>query len=199
MPRRVLDLIVSSLGLLLAAPIMLVLAILVYASIGRPILFVQHRSGLAGVPFPMVKFRTMSNARDANGDLLPDDMRVSPFGRLLRRTRLDELPGLWNILIGDMALTGPRPLLPVTIDALGEDGARRGQVRPGLTGWAQVNGNTLLTDEEKLALDLWYIDHASWRLDIRILVMTLGVVLFGEKVNEQILGRAYAGGADRRG
>ena len=199
MSRRLLDIIISSLGLLLLAPVILLLALLVFASIGRPILFVQHRSGLAGVPFPMIKFRTMSDARDADGDLLPDAARVSPFGRLLRRTRLDELPGLWNILIGDMALTGPRPLLPVTIDALGEDGHRRGQVRPGLTGWAQVNGNTLLSDEEKLALDLWYIDHASWWLDLRILVMTLGVVVLGEKINRRQLGRAYAGGADRRG
>jgi lipopolysaccharide/colanic/teichoic acid biosynthesis glycosyltransferase len=140
----------------------------------------------------------MTESRDAAGRLLPDEARLTALGRLIRRTRLDELPELWNILKGEMALIGPRPLLPATVASFGEAGRRRGMVRPGLTGWAQVNGNTLLSDADKLALDLWYVDHRSWRLDARIVVKTLGVVLFGERIAVPELEKARRHARDRR-
>jgi len=199
MIRRALDLFAASLGGLCVLPVGLAVAAAVRLGMGRPVLFIQQRSGRDGMPFAMIKFRTMSDARDAGGRLLDDDARVTKLGRVLRRTRLDELPGLWNIVKGDMGLIGPRPLLPATIEAMGEAGRRRGAIRPGLTGWAQVNGNALLDEADKVALDLWYIGHASFWLDARIMAKTLAVILFGEKIDRRQLGRAYAGGPDRRG
>ncbi|WP_231958642.1 sugar transferase [Altererythrobacter sp. B11] len=152
------------------------------ATLGRPILFVQERSGLGQRSFHLIKFRTMRNDRDARGDLLPDAMRTSRFGAILRRTRLDELPGLVNVMRGDMALVGPRPLLPETVAAMGHSGLARAEVRPGMTGWAQVTGNTLLSNEQKFARDLWYIENRSWRLDAVILLRTVRVVLLGERL-----------------
>src|SRR3546814_9484145 len=125
----------------------------------------------------------MTDARDRDGRLLPDEERLTRLGRFLRRSRVDELPELWNIMKGDMSLVGPRPLLPDTVDDMGSDGIRRGLVRPGLTGWAQVNGNARLSGKDKLALDLWYIDHASVALDLRIILKTIGVVFAGERIN----------------
>ena len=199
MIRRALDLFAASLGGLCVLPVGLAVAAAVRLGMGRPVLFIQQRSGRDGMPFAMIKFRTMSDVRDAGGRLLDDDARVTKLGRVLRRTRLDELPGLWNIVKGDMGLIGPRPLLPATIEAMGEAGRRRGAIRPGLTGWAQVNGNALLDEADKVALDLWYIGHASFWLDARIMAKTLAVILFGEKIDRRQLGRAYAGGPDRRG
>jgi lipopolysaccharide/colanic/teichoic acid biosynthesis glycosyltransferase len=199
MARRALDLSAAIVGGAFAVPFAVAVGLSVAATMGRPVLFIQQRSGRGGAPFLMIKFRTMSDARDRDGRLLEDAARVTKLGRFLRRTRLDELPGLWNILTGDMALVGPRPLLPVTIESLGEAGRMRGAVRPGLTGWAQVNGNTLLDEADKVALDLWYVANASFWLDLRIMAKTLAVVLLGEKINRRQLGRAYAGGPDRRG
>jgi lipopolysaccharide/colanic/teichoic acid biosynthesis glycosyltransferase len=154
--------------------------------------------GLGGEEFRLIKFRSMTDARDGAGCPLPDERRLTALGRLMRRTRLDELPELWNILKGEMSLIGPRPLLPATLAGFGEAGRRRGEVRPGLTGWAQVNGNTLLTDEDKLALDLWYIDHRSLRVDALILLRTVRVMLFGEKVAVAELEWARGHARDRR-
>lgn len=167
-------------------PILLILAAVVLVFQGRPILFHQMRSGKGGLPFKMVKFRSMRDLRDANGVPLPDEARVTKIGTFLRRSRLDELPGLWNVATGDIAFIGPRPLLPETILGLGERGIKRGQVAPGLTGWSQVNGNTLLTLDEKIDLDLWYIDNRSLRTDCTVLIATLWVMLGGEKRSKVI-------------
>jgi len=171
----------AAVGLVLASPLLLLLALLVLVSMGRPILFRQTRSGKDGRAFEMLKFRSMRDLQDRQGNPLPDEQRVTMAGRFLRRSRLDELPELINILRGEMAFVGPRPLLPHTIAALGEEGAQRGLVRPGLTGLAQVSGNTLLTVEEKLRFDLWYVRNRSFALDAQILMHTIGVVLKGER------------------
>lgn len=167
--------------LMLVLPLLVLLAGGVLLSLGRPVLFRQQRAGRGGVPFTLLKLRSMRNSCDASGRPLPDEARVTPFGRFLRRSRLDELPGLWNVVAGDMAFVGPRPLLPETIAALEMHGVQRGAVRPGLTGWSQVNGNTLLALEEKIALDLWYVAHSSPLLDLRILLLTVWVMVGGER------------------
>ncbi|MHA7819580.1 MAG: sugar transferase [Erythrobacter sp.] len=163
------------------SPLLLVLSLVCLIVEGRPVLFLQNRSGKAKEPFMLFKFRTMRDARDRHGELLSDAERVTALGRFLRRSRLDELPGLVNVLRGEMEFVGPRPLLPTTIDELGDAGSKRCAVRPGLTGWSQVNGNTLLTLNEKVALDLWYIDNRSVLLDLKILALTLFVMIGGEK------------------
>lgn len=196
--RRLLDAALAGVAGAALLPVMLLLAALIRAALGSPVLFVQPRAGLGGQPFRLVKFRTMTDARDRNGALLPDEQRLTALGRLLRRTRLDELPELWNILKGEMAFVGPRPLLPATVAGFGEAGRRRGAVRPGLTGWAQVNGNTLLSNEDKLALDLWYVDHRSPWLDARIVAKTIGVVLLGERIAVSELEKARLHARDRR-
>ena len=185
-------------GLLLTLPLTLSIALLIAATLGRPVLFRQLRAGRHARPFALVKFRTMTDERDAAGRPLDDAVRTTRFGRLLRRSRLDELPGLWNLLRGDIAIIGPRPLLPETIRAMGSAGRARCAVRPGLTGWAQVNGNSLLASADKVALDLWYIENRSMRRDFAILARTLWVSIAGERLNRTELGRAHAGG-DRRG
>jgi lipopolysaccharide/colanic/teichoic acid biosynthesis glycosyltransferase len=171
----------AAVGLLLASPLLLILGLLVLSSVGRPILFRQVRSGKDGREFEMLKFRSMRDLTNDKGVPLPDQLRVTVVGRFLRRSRLDELPELINIVRGDMDFVGPRPLLPHTIHALGEAGRIRGLVRPGLTGLAQVSGNTLLTVEEKLRYDLWYVGNRSAALDAQILMHTIGVVIAGEK------------------
>ncbi|HJT39063.1 MAG TPA: sugar transferase [Sphingobium sp.] len=168
-------------ALLLLTPLLLLLALLVLFGLGRPILFHQTRAGQGGRAFDMIKFRTMRDRADPCAAPLPDAERVTPVGRFLRRTRLDELPELINIVRGDMDFIGPRPLLPHTIRSMRADGVTRGLVRPGLTGLAQVSGNTLLTVEEKLRFDLWYVRNRSVALDAWILLRTLGVVLAGER------------------
>ncbi|KEQ54124.1 sugar transferase [Sphingobium chlorophenolicum] len=170
---------VALLGLL--SPLLLLLSALVLIDVGRPLLFRQFRSGRGGRPFIMIKFRTMRDLRDRQEALLPDARRVTALGRFLRRSRLDELPELVNIARGEMDFIGPRPLLPDTVDAMGRDGVERGLVRPGLTGLAQVSGNTLLSLEEKLCFDLRYVRNRSARLDARIIARTLLVVARGEK------------------
>ncbi|MGZ3218286.1 sugar transferase [Paracoccus sp. T5] len=168
----------------LTLPIQIGAAITIRLILGPPLLFRQDRVGQDGKTITLCKMRTMNDRRGADGALLPDGMRVTPFTRLVRRLRLDELPQLWMILRGDMALVGPRPLLPATLAQFGALGRMRNSVRPGLTGWAQVSGNTRLDDREKLALDLWYVAHRSAILDGRILLETAATALFGERRDE---------------
>jgi lipopolysaccharide/colanic/teichoic acid biosynthesis glycosyltransferase/glycosyltransferase involved in cell wall biosynthesis len=186
------------LGTLLLIPLMIVVALVVLSTLGRPVLFRQRRAGAAGQGFELIKFRTMRNANDIEGRPLPDPARLTATSRVLRRTRLDELPGLWNVLRGHMNLVGPRPLLPETVDDMGAQGRARGKIKPGLTGWAQVNGNTLLSDADKLALDLWYIDHRNLWLDLDILCRTAGMLVGGERINTLNIERGHAGIIDRR-
>lgn len=175
--KRFFDFIVAALALVLLAPLIATVAITIAITIGRPILFAQLRPGLGGRPFRMFKFRTMRDAYDAAGRPLPDAERITPIGAFLRRTSLDELPGLFNVLRGDMSLVGPRPLLMVYLDRYSPTEARRHEVRPGITGWAQVNGRNALSWSEKFAFDVWYVDHRSFRLDLRILWLTVAKVI----------------------
>lgn len=194
MSGRAVNIILALAGLLLAAVPMAFLAFAIFVMLGRPVLFRQQRAGLGGRSFELVKFRSMRDARDSSGQPLPDEMRTSPFGRLLRRSRLDELPELWNILRGDMMFVGPRPLLPETIAALGAEGRRRCDIRPGITGLAQVSGNTLLSIEEKLNMDLLYVRERDLAMDMRILLQTPLTMIRGEKVDAALLEKAHAGG-----
>lgn len=175
--KRCLDIIVSLAGLCLLSPVILVLAILVRWRLGRPVFFRQSRAGLNGRPFRVLKFRSMSDRRDGKGDLLPDSGRLTPMGRFLRSTSLDEIPELVNVLKGEMSLVGPRPLLVEYLGLYTPEQARRHLVKPGLTGWAQVRGRNALSWEERFRLDAWYVDHRSLWLDIRILLLTAVQVL----------------------
>jgi sugar transferase EpsL len=170
--KRALDLAVSATALLILSPVMAATAAAVRILLGSPILFRQVRPGLHGQPFELVKFRTMLDARDAEGALLGDAERLTRFGRLLRASSLDELPQLWNVLKGEMSLVGPRPLLMDYLPLYSAEQARRHEVRPGLTGWAQVNGRNAIEWSERLRLDVWYVDNRSLMLDLRILVRT---------------------------
>jgi len=196
---RILDIAVAIAGLLLTAPLMAAIGAVIMVADGRPVLFRQARVTTGCKLFDVLKFRTMSELRDTNGDLLPDAVRLTRIGRALRKSRLDELPQLYNIFAGKMALIGPRPLLPETITQAGERGRLRSAVPPGLTGWAQVNGNTLLSDQDKIALDLWYIANRTVRLDLLILAKTIAVALSGERRSPLAIRRAYESGARRRG
>lgn len=167
--------------LIALVPINLILAIILWLSQGPSVLFRQERAGVGGGTFRLVKFRTMRELFDQEGNALPDEERVTAVGAFLRKTRLDELPSFWNVARGELAFVGPRPLLPETIKQLGDRGIRRGSVAPGLTGWAQINGNTLLTLDEKVALDLHYIANRRWTTDVYILAMTVWVMAAGEK------------------
>lgn len=175
--KRLIDIVGALVALILLSPVMLVVAVAIAAKIGRPVLFRQQRPGKDGRPFYMVKFRTMSNARDANGDLLPDSERLGSFGKKLRSASLDELPELWNVLKGEMSLVGPRPLLMAYLDRYSPEQARRMAMRPGVTGWAQINGRNSLGWDEKFALDTWYVDNWSLWLDFRVLFLTVWQVL----------------------
>ena len=195
MIKRAFDFLVSLAALLLLWPVLLVLAVLVRVKLGPPALFRQQRPGLHGRPFTMLKFRTMTDARDTQGNLLPDGERLSSFGRSLRSTSLDELPELINVLAGDMSLVGPRPLLMRYLDRYTPEQMRRHEVRPGITGWAQVNGRNAITWDQKFALDIWYVDHHSLRLDLRIIWLTVrnvlrreGISQAGEATMEEFLG-----------
>ena len=175
--RSVLDVAVLPVAVVAALPVAAVVAVAVRLRLGRPVLFHQQRAGLGGVPFTVHKFRTMTDAVGADGRPLPDEQRLNRFGRFLRSTSLDELPELWNVLRGEMALVGPRPLPVHYLPRYTAVEGRRHEVRPGITGWAQVNGRNSTTWEERLALDVWYVDHRSLRLDLRILARTVGAVL----------------------
>ena len=170
--KRLFDFLVAASALLVLSPILLATALLVRVKLGSPVLFRQQRPGLHGQPFMMLKFRTMIDAVDRDGQQLPDAERLTPFGRWLRASSLDELPELLNILRGDMSLVGPRPLLMRYLPLYSPEQARRHDVRPGLTGWAQINGRNALSWEEKFALDQWYVEHRSFLLDLRILWLT---------------------------
>lgn len=181
--KRVLDVAGSSAALLVLLPVIAVVALLVRIKLGSPILFRQERSGHHGRPFTLLKFRTMLDACDADGNQLPDGERLTPLGRTLRRYSLDELPQLWNVLRGDMSLVGPRPLLIEYLDRYTAEQARRHDVKPGITGLAQVSGRNAISWERKFDLDVWYATHWSLRLDIRILVLTASCFLRGRGVS----------------
>lgn len=183
--KRAMDVALSGLLLILLSPLMAALAILVWLKLGRPILFRQTRPGLHGKPFVIYKFRTMTNARDAHGNPLPDSERLTPFGRWLRATSLDELPELLNVLKGDMSLVGPRPLLMEYLDRYTPEQARRHEVKPGITGWAQIHGRNALSWEEKFQLDVWYVDNWSLWLDVKILWRTVWIVLKREGISAE--------------
>ncbi|MFI0547072.1 MAG: sugar transferase [Brachymonas sp.] len=181
--KRLFDFLVALLALLLLALPLLVLALLVRCKLGSPVLFRQVRPGLHGQPFEMVKFRTMTDARGADGALLPDAVRLTPFGRFLRASSLDELPELWNVLKGEMSLVGPRPLLMEYLPLYSAEQYRRHEVRPGVTGWAQVNGRNAISWEEKFALDVWYVEHQSFGLDVKILLLTVKKVFIKDGIS----------------
>ena len=181
--KRVFDLLASGLGLLLLSVPLAVLAWQVRRKLGSPVLFTQVRPGFHGKPFRMVKFRTMTDERDASGALLPDAQRLTTFGRFLRASSLDELPELWNVLRGEMSLVGPRPLLMEYLPLYSPEQARRHEVRPGITGWAQVNGRNAISWDDKFALDVWYVDHSSLFLDIQILWLTVRKVLVRDGIS----------------
>ena len=182
MTKRALDLLLGSLLLLLLVPIFAFVALCVRLWLGSPVLFRQQRPGLQGHPFTLLKFRTMTDARDNSGAMLPDSVRLTAFGRWLRRSSLDELPELMNVVRGEMSLVGPRPLLMEYLPLYSAEQARRHNVRPGITGWAQVNGRNFLSWEEKFALDVWYVDHRSLALDLKILRKTLAKVFAAEGI-----------------
>lgn len=183
--KRPLDLLIASAALLALAPLLLLIALAVRLTMGAPVLFRQQRPGLRGVPFTLLKFRTMRDARDAAGDPLPDAQRLTCLGRFLRAASLDELPELVNVVRGEMSLVGPRPLLMAYLSRYSAQQARRHEVRPGITGWAQVNGRNALSWEDKFALDVWYVDHLSPALDLRILALTAWKVLRREGISAQ--------------
>jgi len=182
--KRLFDLILTVIGLILALPFLLLIALLVFIVEGLPILFCQDRPGLGGEIFKLCKFRTMRNLHSQTGELLPDEQRISPLGSFLRRTSLDELPELINIFKGDMSLVGPRPLLTVYLQRYTPEQARRHEVLPGITGWAQVNGRNALTWKKKFELDVWYVNHWSIWLDVKILFITLWKVITGEGISQ---------------
>lgn len=181
--KRLFDVLFSLLGLILLSPVFAIIAILVRAFIGSPVFFKQDRPGLRGVVFKLIKFRTMADRFDSSGNLLADDLRICWFGQILRSTSLDEIPELWNVLKGEMSLVGPRPLLVEYMALYSEEQQRRHNVRPGITGWAQVNGRNEISWEEKFQLDIWYIENKSLWLDIKIVWMTLKKVLAREGVS----------------
>ena len=183
--KRLFDIVVSALALALLSPVLAIVALLVRINLGSPVLFRHVRPGLRGHLFTLLKFRTMTDATDRHGTLLSDRERLTPFGNFLRRSSLDELPELWNVLRGDMSLVGPRPLIIDYLPLYSKEQARRHDVRPGITGWAQVNGRNAIGWDEKFALDCWYVDHANPALDLRILWMTLVKVVAREGINEE--------------
>lgn len=183
--KRALDVVVASAGLVVLAPVLVALAVLIRVRLGAPVLFRQARAGLGGRTFELVKFRSMTDERGPDGTLLPDADRLTSLGAWLRRTSLDELPELWCVRRGDMSLVGPRPLPITYLDRYTPEQVRRHEVMPGLTGWAQVNGRNSTSWDERLAMDVWYVDHRSLLLDLRILVRTVAVVLRGAGVSAE--------------
>ena len=183
MLKRAFDIVFSAGWLIGFAPLLLAVAILVRLKLGSPVLFIQERPGYLGRPFRMVKFRTMTDARGPDGELLPDEQRLTPFGKFLRSSTLDEFPEMWNVLLGDMSVVGPRPLLMRYVPRYSPFQARRMELKPGVTGWAQVNGRNLLSWEEKFALDVWYVDHRTFWLDMKIVVMTFFKVFARSGIN----------------
>ena len=183
--KRIIDFLLALIGLILASPILLVVAILVKTKLGSPILFRQQRVGLNGEIFEMVKFRTMKDATDSEGNPLPDEERLTKFGQLLRKTSLDELPELWNVLKGDMSLVGPRPLLVEYLPLYSKEQMKRHDVRPGITGYAQVNGRNNISWTKKFELDVYYVENFSLWLDVKILFKTVAKVLGQADINQE--------------
>lgn len=184
MIKRLFDLLVSLLALLLLAPVLLLLGALIFLTMGAPVLFKQARPGLNGKIFYIWKFRSMVNLRDAKGNLLPDEDRITALGHFIRNTSMDELPALWCVIKGDMSLVGPRPLLVEYLDRYSPSQARRHEVKPGITGWAQVNGRNAISWEEKFKLDVWYVDNNNFFLDMKVLLLTLKKVIFRENISQ---------------
>lgn len=182
--KRVFDMVLALFGLIVLAPVFIVVAVLIRVKLGGPVFFTQTRPGLNGKPFKMIKFRTMRDGVDQNGNTLPDADRMTDFGRVLRSTSLDELPELLNVLKGDMSLVGPRPLLMQYLPLYSSEQNRRHAVRPGITGWAQINGRNALSWDEKFKLDTWYVDNQSLLLDIKILFLTVKKVLVREGISQ---------------
>lgn len=185
MLKRSFDIVCSFFGLLLLSPLILILAWMIRRKLGGPVLFRQLRPGKNGAPFQMIKFRTMREATDSSGRPLPDSERMTPFGSFLRASSLDELPELWNVLKGEMSLVGPRPLLMQYLPLYTAAQNRRHEVRPGVTGWAQVNGRNSLSWDEKFKLDVWYVDNRSLWLDVKILFLTVRKVLIKEGISQE--------------
>lgn len=183
MSKRVLDILISFFSILVIIPLIALISMSIRLQLGSPILFRQSRPGLGGKPFEMIKFRTMRDASDLAGDPLPDSERMTPFGVFLRSSSLDELPELWNVLKGDMSLVGPRPLLMEYLPLYSPEEYRRHEVRPGITGWAQINGRNALSWEEKFALDVWYVDNRSLWLDLKIIFLTVKKVVMRDGIS----------------
>lgn len=181
--KRLLDFIIALSVLFALLPVIIVVAVLIRFKLGSPIFFTQDRPGLHGQVFKMMKFRTMLDGKDKQGNLLPDNERMTRFGSFLRSTSLDELPGLFNVLIGDMSLVGPRPLLVQYLPLYNTEQARRHSVRPGITGWAQINGRNAISWDNKFALDVWYVDNQSFWLDFKILLLTVKKVFVREGIS----------------
>ena len=182
--KRILDLFITLIGLILISPLLVLIALLVRIFLGSPVLFRQMRPGYRGRPFNLFKFRSMTEERDNKGRLLPDEQRLTRWGRFLRASSLDELPELFNVLLGEMSWVGPRPLLTQYLERYTPEQARRHEVLPGITGWAQVNGRNVLTWEDKFRLDVWYVDHWSFWLDLKIMYLTIWKVLTREGINQ---------------
>lgn len=183
--KRIFDIFSALLGIFVLSLVLIITAILVRIKLGSPVLFKQQRPGLHSHPFYVYKFRTMTDQRDVDGQLLPDEVRLTPFGKLLRRLSLDELPQLLNVVTGDLSLVGPRPLLMQYLPLYSPEQARRHEVRPGITGWAQVNGRNAISWDEKFKLDVWYVDHQSFWLDLKILWMTFNKVFKREGISQE--------------
>lgn len=181
--KRAFDFITASFCLFILFPFMLSIAVLIHIKIGRPIFFKQQRPGLNGKPFCIYKFRTMTTERDKKGNILPDEKRLLPFGKFLRETSIDELPELFNVLLGQMSMVGPRPLLMQYLVRYTPKQARRHEVRPGVTGWAQIKGRNSISWEEKFDLDVWYVDNHDFKLDLRILILTFWYVIRRKNIN----------------
>lgn len=182
--KRVIDMTFALLGGLILCPVLLFTAFLVRINLGSPVLFKQQRPGLNAKPFYVYKFRTMTDQQDADGQLLPDEVRLTPFGKLLRKLSLDELPQLFNVFKGDLSLVGPRPLLMQYLPLYSLEQARRHEVRPGITGWAQINGRNAISWDDKFKLDVWYVDNQSFWLDFKIFVITLKKVFTREGISQ---------------
>ncbi|MCF7509169.1 MULTISPECIES: sugar transferase [Vibrio] len=181
--KRLVDFLAALMALILLSPIIIITTMLIFFKLGSPVLFTQDRPGKNGKTFKMFKFRTMTSEKDDSGHLLPNEQRMTNFGNKLRSTSLDELPGLINVLKGDMSLVGPRPLLVEYLPLYSEEQARRHEVRPGITGWAQVNGRNAISWEEKFKLDVWYVDNQSFFLDCKIILLTIKKVFIREGIN----------------
>lgn len=196
--KRSFDFIIAFLALLFLLPLVIFIAIIISYKLGLPILFIQERPGLHGKVFKMMKFRTMLDAKDKQGNLLPDDERMTPFGSFLRSTSLDELPGLFNVIKGDMSLVGPRPLLVKYLPLYNEVQARRHNVRPGITGWAQVNGRNAITWEQKFKFDVWYVNNKNFWLDLKIILLTIKKVVNKDDISEDghVTMRAFTGNSN---